>query len=116
MPKIKKSRLFTRRNKMLAYKRVYRLENGKLVQNTENKIEYTDKKGIKRTITNPSLRDFARVGLYPVCYNNDLPTYDITTETLEEKIKLENGCYIVSYKIVPIKSEEEVSTNEENIL
>lgn len=101
---------------MLAYKRVYRLENGKLVQNTENKIEYIDKKGNKRTITNPSIKDFAKVGLYPVVYNNDLPVYDITTETVEEEIKLENGCYVVSYKIVPIKIEEEVILNEEDIL
>ncbi len=101
---------------MLAYKRVYRLENGKLVQNTENKIEYIDKKGNKRTITNPSFRDFAKVGMYPVVYNNDLPVYDSTTEMLEEEIKLENGCYVVSYKVVPIENKEEVIANEEDIL
>lgn len=51
---------------MLPYKNVYSLENGRLVKNTENKIEYTDKNGNKRVKTNPSYEDFAKIGKYPL--------------------------------------------------
>jgi hypothetical protein len=51
---------------MLPYKNVYSLENGRLVKNTENKIEYIDKNGKKRVKTNPSYDDFAKVGKYPL--------------------------------------------------
>ena len=51
---------------MLPYKNVYSLENGRLVKNTENKIEYTDKNGKKRVKTNPTYKDFAEVGKYPL--------------------------------------------------
>ena len=51
---------------MLPYKNVYSLENSRLVKNTENKIEYTDKNGNKRVKTNPTYEDFAKVGKYPL--------------------------------------------------
>lgn len=51
---------------MLAYKNVYSLQNGKLVKNKENKIEYIDEKGQKRIKTNPSYEDFKKVGKYPL--------------------------------------------------
>lgn len=49
---------------MLPYKNVYSLENGRLVKNTENKIEYNDKNGKKRVKTNPTYEDFAKIGKF----------------------------------------------------
>ena len=51
---------------MLPYKNVYSLQDGKLVKNKENKIEYIDENGKKRVKTNPSYKDFAKVGKYPL--------------------------------------------------
>ncbi len=51
---------------MLAYKNVYSLQDGRLVKNKENKIEYIDENGKKRVKTNPSYKDFAKVGKYPL--------------------------------------------------
>ncbi|MBO5091850.1 MAG: hypothetical protein J6C61_05155 [Clostridia bacterium] len=51
---------------MLPYENVYSLENGRLIKNTENKIQYTDKNGKKRVKTNPTYKDFAGVGKYPL--------------------------------------------------
>ena len=51
---------------MLPYKNVYSLQDGRLIKNTENKIEYLDKNGNKRIKTNPSYKDFATVGKYPL--------------------------------------------------
>ena len=84
---------------MLAYEKVYRLVGGKLVRNTENKIRYTDESGVKRTITNPTLKDFAKVGLYPVV-RGEIPSFDEASEELKEKIKFERSCYYVEYVVV----------------
>lgn len=51
---------------MLPYKNVYSLQEGRLIKNTENKIEYFDKNGNKRIKTNPTYKDFATVGKYPL--------------------------------------------------
>lgn len=51
---------------MLAYKNVYSLQEGKLIKNKENKIEYTDESGKRRVKTNPTYADFAKVGKYPL--------------------------------------------------
>ncbi len=51
---------------MLPYENVYSLENGRLIKNTENKIEYLDKNGQGRVKTNPSYEDFKEVGKYPL--------------------------------------------------
>ena len=51
---------------MLPYKNVYSLQEGRLIKNTENKIEYLDQNGKKRIKTNPSYKDFAKVGKYPL--------------------------------------------------
>ena len=93
---------------MLPYNKVYRLENGKLVQNTKNKIVYTDEKGIKRVKTNPTLKDFAKIGLYPVSCS-EVPKFDFETQELQKKIELKDDCYIISYQV----KEKEVSENEE---
>lgn len=51
---------------MLPYKNVYSLQEGRLIKNTENKIEYLDENGNKRVKTNPSYKDFRLVGKYPL--------------------------------------------------
>lgn len=51
---------------MLPYENVYSLENGALIKNTENKIEYIDQNGKKRVKTNPSYKDFKTAGKYPL--------------------------------------------------
>ena len=56
---------------MLPYKNVYSLENGALIKNTENKIEYIDENGKKRVKTNPSYKDFMAVGKYPLKTEGD---------------------------------------------
>lgn len=55
---------------MLAYKNVYSLQNGELVKNKENIIEYYDENGEKRVKTNPTYKDFAKVGKYPLKEEN----------------------------------------------
>ena len=82
---------------MKIYKTVYKMENGVLIQNTENKIEYTCPNGEKRTKTNPTLEDFAQVGYYPVKTVGDIPSYDIATEVLKEHIELKNNAWEISY-------------------
>lgn len=83
---------------MLPYKNVYSLENGALIKNTENKIEYADKSGKKRVKTNPSYKDFKAVGKYP--------------------LKIEGDGEIVGYQIegdyiVPVYKTEETEETEE---
>ena len=51
---------------MKVYEKVYKLENGAIVQNTENKIEYVDSFGKRRVKTNPTVNDFISVGKYPL--------------------------------------------------
>ena len=51
---------------MLPYKNVYSLQDGRLVKNQDNKIEYVDENGKKRVKTNPTYEDFAKVGKYPL--------------------------------------------------
>ncbi len=84
----------------LAYKKVYKMENGALVRNTKNKIEYRDKTGIKRTKTNPTYADFAELGMYPKKQVGDIPTYDPVAEELKEHIVLEDNIWQVSYEAV----------------
>ena len=84
---------------MLPYKNVYSLQDGKLVKNKENKIEYIDENGKKRVKTNPSYKDFAEVGKYP------LKEAEGIGEILGYKI--EDGY------IVPIYNEEKTEETEE---
>lgn len=84
---------------MQAYKMVYKMENGQLIQNKENKIEYVQN-GTKRTKTNPTLKDFAKVGMHPKKYNGDIPDYDFTTQELKEHIELKDNTWEISYIVV----------------
>ena len=85
---------------MQIYKTVFKMENGVLIQNKENKIEYVCPNGVKRTKTNPTLKDFAKVGMYPKKYNGDIPDYDFTTQELMEHIELKDDAWEISYIVV----------------
>lgn len=85
---------------MQVYKTVYKMQNGVLVQNKHNKIEYVCPDGVKRTKTNPTIKDFATVGYYPVKIVGEIPNYNIVTETLQEHIQLKDGCWEKSYTVV----------------
>ena len=56
---------------MKAYENVYEIEDGKLVKNTENKLEYKDASGKRRIKTNPTLNDFAKIGKFPLSKEAD---------------------------------------------
>lgn len=84
---------------MRAYKNVYRLENGILIKNKENKISYVDSQGIKRTKTNPTYKDFARANMYPVKYLNEKPEHDPEKERVEEEIRVANGYFEITYTV-----------------
>ena len=75
---------------MLPYKNVYSLQDGRLIKNTENKIEYLDENGKKRIKTNPSYKDFAAAGKYPLALNEG----DGTLVGYEIK----DGCIVPKYK------------------
>ena len=91
---------------MQVYKTVFKMENGRLIQNKQNKIEYVCPDGVKRTKTNPTLKDFADIGYYPVKIVGDIPKYDIATERLQEHIELKDGCWEKSYIAVKKESDE----------
>ena len=82
---------------MLPYENVYSLENGALIKNTENKIEYVLENGTKRVKTNPSYNDFAMVGKYPLQLIGDGEIVGY---------KVENSCIVPIYK--EKQTEEEV--------
>ena len=85
---------------MQVYKTVFKMENGVLVQNKHNKIEYVCPDGVKRTKTNPTIKDFAKKGYYPIKIVGDIPEYNIETEKLQEHIELKDGCWEKSYIVV----------------
>lgn len=77
---------------MLPYKNVYSLQDGRLIKNTENKIEYLDENGNKRVKTNPSYKDFAAAGKYPLALNEGdgtLVGYEIKDGYIVPKYKEE---------------------------
>ena len=77
---------------MQPYKNVYSLDSGRLIKNTENKIEYTDKNGQKRIKTNPTYSDLLKVGKYRL---KELQAKENMTQG-EFFYKIE-GEYIVEY-------------------
>ena len=77
---------------MQPYKNVYSLDSGRLIKNTENKIEYTDKNGQKRIKTNPTYSDLLKVGKYRL---KELQAKENMTQG-EVFYKIE-GEYIVEY-------------------
>ncbi len=92
---------------MQVYETVFKMENGRLIQNKQNKIEYVCPNGVKRTKTNPTLKDFAEIGYYPVKVVGNIPKYDITTERLQEHIELKDGYWEKSYIAVKKENDEQ---------
>ena len=89
---------------MLAYKNVYSLQNGELVKNKENIIEYYDENGEKRVKTNPTYKDFASVGKYPL-KEEEAPCYDSEKEELVVSYIVEDGYIVPKYEI---KAKEDI--------
>jgi hypothetical protein len=83
---------------MLPYKNVYSLENGKLVKNKENKIEYAGEDGKKRIKTNPTYKDFAKVGKYPL-KEMPHPEYDRGTEELVPEYEIKDETIVIKYAV-----------------
>lgn len=92
---------------MQVYETVFKMENGRLIQNKQNKIEYVCPNGVKRTKTNPTLKDFAEIGYYPVKVVGNIPKYDITTERLQERIELKDGYWEKSIIVVKKENDEQ---------
>lgn len=89
---------------MLPYKNVYSIQDGRLIKNKENRIEYYDEEGKKRVKTNPSYKDFAKVGMYPLKESGQadskgegatLSTTDVALYEKAEKYVIENGYILV---------------------
>ena len=97
---------------MQVYKTVFKMENGMLIQNKQNKIDYVSPEGEKRTKTNPTLEDFAKIGYYPVKVVGDIPNYDIFKEKLEEHIEFKDGYWEKSYIAVSRQSSKDVEGEE----
>ena len=97
---------------MQVYKIVFKMENGRLIQNKQNKIEYVCPDGVKRTKTNPTLKDFADIGYYPVKIVGGIPNYNIETERLQEHIELKDGCWEKSYTVVSCQQIEDSEGEE----
>ncbi|MBE6664065.1 MAG: hypothetical protein E7602_06140 [Ruminococcaceae bacterium] len=95
---------------MLPYENVYSLENGALIKNTENKIEYIDENGKKRVKTNPTYKDFRKIGKYPLKDGNTSSTANaVPLLPLEKAIlgyKVENGYIVPIYKAEKTEEEE----------
>ena len=83
---------------MLPYKYVYSLQGGKPIQNKENKIDYIDENGKKRTKTNPTYEDFAKVGKYPL-KDTARPEYDREREELVAEYEIKDDVILIRYKI-----------------
>lgn len=87
----------------MIYKNLYKLQDGVLIRNTENKIVYTDKNGVKRTKTNPCLADFLGVGIKPI-KTSAMPEYDSEKYCLQEKIIEKDDCFLIAYQIKEVKT------------
>ena len=82
-----------------AYKNVYKMENGVLIKNTQNKIEYLDENKQKRTKTNPTYEDFYKVGMYPKREEN-IPGFNPSSEELKQVIVLRDRVWEVGYEVL----------------
>ncbi len=91
---------------MLPYKNVYSLENGALIKNTENKIEYIDENGKKRVKTNPTYKDFRKIGKYPLKDGNTSSTASVPWQ----------GATLLSQTIFPLTGESPLLPLEKAIL
>ncbi len=78
---------------MLPYENVYSLQDGRLIKNKENKIEYIDENGKKRVKTNPTYKDFRAVGKYPLKIEGDgeIIGYNVENSYIVPVYKEEKG-------------------------
>lgn len=90
---------------MLPYKNVYSLENGKLVKNKENKIEYVGEDGKRRIKTNPTYEDFAKVGKYPL-KESARPEFDRGTEELVPEYEIKDETIVIKYTVKEAENNE----------
>ncbi len=88
------------------YRSVYSEINGALVQNKDRFVKYKDEKGIDRTITNPTYKDFKRVGKLPKREIMKKPSYDESTHILREVYVKKDDFFEISYEV--IKKEERI--------
>lgn len=89
----------------MIYKEVYKLSDGVLVRNTENKVSYTDENGKRRTVTNPTRKDFLKAG-YKIKKYAEMPEYDPETEELCEVVSDGGEFFAVSFLVVPKRCEK----------
>lgn len=89
----------------MIYKEVYKLSDGVLVKNVENKVSYTDENGKKRTVTNPTRKDFLKAG-YKIKRYSEVPEYDPETEELCEVVTDGVEFFAVSFLVVPKRCEK----------
>ena len=91
----------------LAYKNVYKLEDGRLVRNTENYIRYKDQKGKLRIKVNPGYDDFREVGWYPLKHEENIPKYDPKTQVVQDEYIQEDDYILCRLKVVDMEDVEE---------
>lgn len=89
----------------MIYKEVYKLSDGTLIKNTENKVSYTDENGKKRTVTNPTRKDFLKAG-YKIKRYSKVPEYDPEAEELCEVVTDGGEFFAVSFLVVPKRCEK----------
>lgn len=89
----------------MIYKEVYKLSDGVLVRNTENKVSYIGENGKKRTVTNPTRKDFLKAG-YKIKRYSEVPEYDPETEELCEVVSDGGEFFTVSFLVVPKRCEK----------
>lgn len=82
----------------MIYKEVYKLSDGVLVRDTENKVSYTDENGKKRTVTNPTRKDFLKAG-YKIKRYSEVPEYDPETEELCEVVSDGGEFWRISFSV-----------------
>ncbi len=88
------------------FRSVYSEINGVLVQNRDRFVKYEDENGTKRTITNPTYKDFKMVGKLPKREIMKKPSYNEATHALKEVYIKRDDFFEISYEV--IKKEEEI--------
>ena len=89
----------------MIYKEVYKLSDGVLVKNVENKVSYKDENGKKRTVTNPTRKDFLKAS-YKTKRYGEVPEYDPETEELCEVVTDGGEFFAISFLVVPKRFEK----------
>ena len=91
----------------LAYKNVYKLEDGKLVKNTENYIKYKDQNEKPRIKVNPGYDDFLKAGWYPLKQEENVPKYDPKAQVVQDEYIQEDDHILCRFKVIDKEDVEE---------